>query len=243
MTVAAARELPDGAVCFVGIGLPSAAACLARSIHAPSLVMIYESGPIGSKPAVLPLSIGDAVLAQTADTVVTIPEIFNYWLQSGRIQIGFLGAAQVDRFGNLNSTIVGDRYQTPATRLPGAGGAPEIASSCGEVYVVMAQSRRSFVERLDFVTSVGLGTGRGDRERLGLRGGGPSRIITDLGILRPMPRTGEFQLVAIHPGVSIAEVRKSTGWPLRVARDLARIPPPTELELSTLRQLAVTSTD
>src|SRR3984893_16226906 len=161
MTVAAARKLKNGTVCFVGIGLPSAAANLARATHAPELVLIYESGTIGAKPAQLPLSIGDGILAETADAVVSVPEIFNYWLQPGRIDVGFLGAAQIDRFGNINTTVVGD-YRRPKVRLPGAGGAPEIAASCREVIVVIRQSHRSFVERVDFVTSVGYGSGPGD---------------------------------------------------------------------------------
>lgn len=173
MTVAAARSLPDGAKCFVGIGLPSTAANLARRTHAPGLVLIYESGTIGAKPDTLPLSIGDGVLAETADSVVSVPEIFNYWLQPGRIDIGFLGGAQVDRFGNINTTVIGSDYNNPKVRLPGAGGAPEIAASCKEVLIVMRLSQRNFVEKLDFVTSVGYGTGKGDREKHGLRGRGP----------------------------------------------------------------------
>src|SRR6266446_8122525 len=154
MTIAAARLLKNGAVCFVGIGLPSTAANLARLTHAPDIVLIYESGPIGAKPAVLPLSIGDGNLAETADTVVSTPEIFRYWLQGGRVDVGFLGAAQIDRFANINTTVIGD-YHSPAARLPGAGGAPEIAASSGEVLITLRQNKRSFVEKLDFVTSCG----------------------------------------------------------------------------------------
>src|SRR6266568_759386 len=154
MTIAAARLLKNGAVCFVGIGLPSTAANLARLTHAPDIVLIYESGPIGAKPSVLPLSIGDGNLAETADTVVSTPEIFRYWLQGGRIDVGFLGAAQLDRFANINTTVIGP-YQKPGTRLPGAGGAPEISSSAKEVLIVVKQSRRTFVEKVDFITSVG----------------------------------------------------------------------------------------
>src|SRR5579864_1621506 len=189
MTVAAARMLRNGAVCFVGIGLPSTAANLARLTHAPDIVLMYESGPIGAKPPVLPLSIGDGNLAETADTVVSTPEIFRYWLQGGRIDVGFLGAAQLDRFANINTTVVGGDYEHPKVRLPGAGGAPEIAASCREVIVVVRQSKRAFVDRVDFVTSVGYGSGPGDRERLGLTGAGPKKIITDLGILEPDPVT------------------------------------------------------
>lgn len=236
MTVAAARSLRDGMVCFVGIGLPSAAANLARRLHAPSLVLIYESGPIGAKPDRLPLSIGDGILATTADTVVSVPEIFNYWLQPGRIDVGFLGAAQLDRMGNINTTVIGD-YHQPKTRLPGAGGAPEIAASCQEVLVVLRQSVRSFVEKLDFVTSVGFGEGSEDRERLGYRGRGPVRVITDLGILEPDPRTRELTLVSVHPDIGVDQVRDATGWPLRVSDDLATTEPPTEPELAALRAL------
>ncbi|WP_230415619.1 CoA-transferase subunit beta [Micromonospora tarapacensis] len=175
MTVAAARQLRDGTACFVGIGLPSTAANLARATHAPALVLIYESGCLGAKPDRLPLSIGDGILADTADAVISVPEVFNYWLQPGRVDVGFLGAAQLDRYGNINTTVIGGDYADPKVRLPGAGGAPEIAASCGEVVVVVRQSLRTFTERVDFVTSVGYGAGPGDRARLGLRGGGPGR--------------------------------------------------------------------
>jgi glutaconate CoA-transferase, subunit B len=236
MTVAAARALTDGAACFVGIGLPSTAANLARRTHAPNLVLIYESGTIGAKPSVLPLSIGDGELAETADTVVSVPEIFNYWLQPGRIDVGFLGAAQIDRHANINTTIIGD-YDHPRVRLPGAGGAPEIAASCGEVVVIVRQSLRTFVDRVEFVTSVGYGNGRGDRERLGLRGRGPVKVITDLGVLAPDPETCELTLTHVHPGVEPAQVRAATGWPLRVAADLAVTALPTVAELRALRML------
>src|SRR6201987_1323337 len=191
MAVSAARALRDGMRCFVGIGLPSTAANLARTTHAPGLVLIYESGTLGSKPDRLPASIGDGILAETADAVISVPEVFNYWLQPGRIDVGFLGAAQIDKFGNINTTAVGD-YRSPKVRLPGSGGAPEIAASCREVIVVVRQSTRSFVERVDFVTSVGYGSGPGNRERLGLTGAGPKKIITDLGILEPDPETLEL---------------------------------------------------
>src|SRR6201996_7012252 len=200
MTVSAARALRDGMTCFVGIGLPSSAANLARATHAPSLVLIYESGTIGAKPDRLPLSIGDGMLAETADAVVSVPEIFNYWLQPGRIDVGFLGAAQIDKFGNINTTVIGGDYGKPKVRLPGAGGAPEIAASCREVIVVVRQSRRSLVERVDFVTSVGYGSGPGDRERLGLTGAGPKKIITDPGVLEPDPETVGVPLTRLCPG-------------------------------------------
>jgi glutaconate CoA-transferase, subunit B len=236
MTVTAARTLRDGMTCFVGIGLPSAAANLARTTHAPSLVLVYESGTIGAKPGALPLSIGDGILAQTADTVVSVPEIFNYWIQPGRIDIGFLGAAQIDKFGNINTTVVGD-YARPKVRLPGAGGAPEIAASCREVTVVLRQTLRAFVERVDFITSVGFGDGPGARERLGLAGAGPQRIITDLGVLEPDPRTCEMVLTGVYPGVSVSDIKNRTGWDLQISAGLAEIPAPSPAELSALRAL------
>jgi glutaconate CoA-transferase, subunit B len=236
MTVAAARVLRDGAVCFVGIGLPSTAANLARRTHAPGLVLVYESGTLGAKPDTLPLSIGDGILADTADAVISVPEVFNYWLQPGRIDVGFLGAAQLDRYANINTTIVGDDYAHPTVRLPGAGGAPEIAASCKEVVVVLRQSRRALVERVDFVTSVGYGSGPGTRERLGLRGAGPTMVITDLGILEPGERC-ELKLTHLHPGVTVAQARAATGWDLIVAADLRRTPPPSAAELTVLRAL------
>lgn len=236
MTVAAARELTDGTVCFVGIGLPSTAANLARRTHAPRTVLIYESGAIGSKPGRLPLSIGDGELAETADAVVSVPEIFNYWLQGGRIDVGFLGAAQLDRFANLNSTVIGS-YEQPRVRLPGGGGAPEIAAMARRVIVIIRQSARTFVERLDFRSSMGHGSGPGDRERLGLPGAGPTVVISDLGVLRPDPQTRELTLTQIHPGVSVEQAREATGWPLAVAADLASTEPPSADELRVLRAL------
>lgn len=236
MAVAAARALRDGQSCFVGIGAPSTAANLARATHAPNLVLIYESGCIGAKPTRLPLSIGDGELAETADAVVSVPEIFSYWLQAGRIDIGFLGAAQIDRFANLNSTVIGS-YEAPSTRLPGAGGAPEIAASCKEVLIMIRQNRRTFVDRLDFRTSVGYGDGAGDRERFGLRGRGPTMVITDLGIMHPDPDTCELVLTHVHPGVEPADAVEATGWSLRTAGDVSRTEPATDEELSTLRRL------
>ena len=237
MTVAAARALHDEARCFVGIGLPSTAANLARRTHAPGLVLVYESGTIGAKPDRLPLSIGDGVLAATADAVVSVPEMFNYWLQPGRIGVGFLGAAQIDRYGNINTTVIGADYADPRVRLPGAGGAPEIAPSCGEVIVVVRQSTRTFVDRVDFITSVGHGRGPGDRERLGLRGRGPVLVITDLGVLEPDPADRELTLTRLHPGVSAEQAVAATGWPLRIAPDLTTTDEPTEAELAVLRDL------
>ncbi|HEX9809684.1 MAG TPA: CoA-transferase subunit beta, partial [Alphaproteobacteria bacterium] len=219
MTVAAARMLHDGAVCFVGIGLPSTAANLARLTHAPETVLIYESGPIGAKPSVLPLSIGDGELAQTADTVVSTPEIFRYWLQGGRIDVGFLGAAQIDRFANLNTTTIGP-YDSPRVRLPGAGGAPEIAALAGEVLIILNHERRAFVDKLDFVTTAGFLDGYDARARAGLPGKGPTAVITDLGILRPDPESKELVVTDLHPGVRPDQVRERTGWDVRFANDL-----------------------
>jgi len=236
MAVAAARRLRNGTVCFVGIGLPSQAANLARTTHAPDCVLIYESGTIGAKPDRLPLSIGDGELAETADAVVSVPEIFSYWLQGGRIDVGFLGAAQLDRFGNINTTVLGD-YRSPRVRLPGAGGAPEIAASCREVVVIVRHRTRTLVERVDFVTSFGYGEGAGHRERLGLRGRGPVRVITDLGVLEPDPATCELTLTSVHPGIELPQVLEQTGWKLRVGQPLAVTPPPTSSELTALRSL------
>jgi acyl CoA:acetate/3-ketoacid CoA transferase beta subunit len=237
MTVNAARALARARTCFVGIGLPSTAANLARRTVRPDLVLIYESGALGAKPSRLPLSIGDGELADTADAVVSVPEMFNYWLQGGRIDVGFLGAAQLDRFANINTTMVGRGPDRSPGRLPGAGGAPEIAAGSGEVLVVLRHSTRNFVERLDFVTSVGHGAGRGDRERLGLRGRGPVAVITDLGILRPDPRSAELVLTDLHPGVTVEQVRAATGWPLKTADHVGTTEPPADRELTALRAL------
>lgn len=236
MTVAAARTLTDGTVCFVGIGLPSTAANLARRLHAPTAVLIYESGCLGSKPMRLPASIGDGMLSETADAVIGVPEIFSYWLQAGRIDVGFLGAAQIDRFANINTTVIGP-YDDPKVRLPGAGGAPEIAANSGEVIVTLRHSPRAFVERVDFITSLGHGDGGDHRERLGLRGRGPTAVITDLGILRPKSITHELELVSIHPGVTVDQIADATGWDLLVADQVAETTAPTAEELTVLREL------
>ena len=220
MTVAAARRLADGAVCFVGIGLPSLAANLARRTHAPNTVLIYESGPIGSKPTVPPLSIGDGELAETADFTVPVPEMFAYWLQGGRIDVGFLGAAQIDPRGNLNSTVIGG-YDNPNVRLPGAGGAPEIATHVRDVFVMLRQSVRTFVERVDFVTSVGA------KVRV---------VVTDLGILEPDPE-GELTLTQLHPGATVEQARAATGWELKVTAEPGESDPPCDDELEALRSL------
>lgn len=236
MTVAAARRLRDGERVFVGIGLPSTAANLARRSHAPNLVLVYESGTIGSKPDVLPLSIGDGELAATADVVVSVPEIFNYWLQGGWVDVGFLGGAQLDRFGNINTTVIGD-YGRPAVRLPGAGGAPAIATSAGEVVTVISHTTRTMVAELDFITTSGHLGGGDARGRRGLPGRGPTVVITDLGILEPDPETRELTLTSLHPGVAVDQVREATGWPLLVADRLSRTEPPTSRELDLLREL------
>src|SRR5438132_7906461 len=236
MTIEAARRLKNGMVCFVGIGMPSAAANLARLMHAPDVVLIYESGTIGARPDVLPLSIGDGELAEHADTVVSIPEIFRYWLQGGRVDIGFLGAAQIDRFGNINTTVIGD-YARPRTRLPGAGGAPEIASNAKQVWIIIRQSKRSFVSKLDFMTSVGHLEGGDSRAKSGARGAGPTAVITDLGVLTPDPVTRELTLTALHPGITLEHVKASTGWELKVASALATSAAPTADELRVLRDL------
>jgi glutaconate CoA-transferase, subunit B len=220
MTIAASRRLRNGAVCFVGIGLPSAACNLARLTHAPDLVLIYESGTVGTRPTVLPLSIGDGELAETAQSVIPLPEIFTHYLQRGRVDVGFLGAAQIDRFGSLNSTVIGP-YASPTVRLPGSGGAPEIAAHAREVLVVMKQSARTFVPQLDFRTSAGT----------------PSAVITDFGVLMPDPVTNELMLSALYAGVAAETVVAACGWPLRVAAAVEAVVPPTPHELQVLRAL------
>ena len=235
-TVVAARRLRDVKTVFIGVGRPSTAAILARMVHNPDLVLVYESGTIGAKPFHIPLSIGDGELAETADVIVSVPEMFNYWIGPGRIDVAFLGAAQVDRFANLNSTVIGE-YDHPKTRLPGAGGAPEIAASCGEVIVVAPHNKRTLVDRLDFCTTVGYGDGPTARERLGFRGAGPTAVITDLGVLEPDPDTKELVLTYVHGGVEAAAVREATGWPLEVAGEIGTTDPPTTEELAALREL------
>jgi glutaconate CoA-transferase subunit B len=222
LTVAASRVLTDGTTTFVGIGPPGAAANLAQRTHAPNLILVYESGAIGAKPRRLPLSIGDDDLAETADELVSVPEMFNYWVGGGRIDVGFLGAAQIDRRGNINTTVIGD-YAKPKVRLPGAGGAPEIAARAREVIVLVRHSKRVFVEKIDFVTSVG-------------PAGAPFVVITDLGVLR-LSAEGELQLTAVHAGVDVDQVREATGWDLSVVDDLQQTAPPSDEELETLRAL------
>ena len=236
MTIAAARRLWDGCVCFVGIGLPSAACNLARLTHAPDIVLIYESGTVGTRPNVLPLSIGDGELAETAACIVPLPEVFAYLLQAGRVDVGFLGAAQVDRFGNLNSTVIGP-YDSPATRLPGAGGATEIAAHARQTFVMLKASPRSLVPKLDFRTSGGFLEGHGARARAGMAGAGPQAVITDFGELTPEPGSDELVLSALFPGVTADEARAAVGWPLRAAPQVAMLEPPRPHELDTLRAL------
>ena len=236
MTVAAARALKNDDVCFVGIGAPSAACNLARLTHAPDITLIYESGTIGTRPDVLPLSIGDGELCETSLTTVPVAEMFRYWLQGGRISVGFLGAAQIDRFGNINTTVVGD-YDHPKVRLPGGGGAPEIAVSCGEIFITMKQSKRGFVETIDFVTSLGHGTGGDSRARLGVETRGPTRMMTDLACWEPDPESREFTVVSLHPGVTREQVQDTVGWPVAFADTLHETPPPTDEELTVLRDL------
>ncbi|MEJ8572658.1 CoA-transferase subunit beta [Microbaculum marinum] len=236
MTVAAARLLKNEDVCFVGIGAPSAACNLARLTHAPEITLIYESGTIATRPDVLPLSIGDGELCDTALTTVPVPEMFRYWLQGGRITLGFLGGAQIDRFANLNTTVVGP-YDEPKVRLPGGGGAPEIAAHCGEILIIMALSRRGFVDHLDFITSMGHGEGGDHRKRLGLKTRGPTRVITDMCILEPDPDTKELTVVSIHPGITRDQITEACGWPIRFADEVANTPAPTATELETLREL------
>jgi glutaconate CoA-transferase subunit B len=236
MTVAAARALKNDDVCFVGIGMPSAAANLARLTHAPDITLIYESGTLGTKPSILPLSIGDGELCETAVTTVSVPEMFRYWLQGGRIKVGFLGGAQIDKYANLNTTVVG-AYDKPKVRLPGGGGAPEIATSCGEIFIIMAQSKRGLVEKLDFVTSIGHVTGGNSRAKMGVKTKGPTKLITDLALFAPDPETKEMTVVSIHPGVTREQIQEATGWPVKFAAKVDETPPPTAKELEVLRDL------
>jgi glutaconate CoA-transferase subunit B len=223
MTIAAARMVRNGVAVFVGIGLPSAAANLARLTHAPDAVLIYESGAIGAKPSVLPLSIGDSELAETSDTVVSLVELFNYWLMGDKIGMGFLGAAQIDKYGNLNSTVIGP-YRKPKVRLPGAGGAPAVAAHCGEVVITLRHNPKAFVDQLDFRSTT-------------FPRNGPLAVISDLGILTPDPATKELELTSIHPGVTLEQAVAATGWPLQVAAQVRTTRPPSVTELRVLRDL------
>jgi glutaconate CoA-transferase subunit B len=236
MTIAAARALKNNDVCFVGIGMPSAAANLARLTHAPGITLIYESGTLATKPNILPLSIGDGELCETAITTVSVPEMFRYWLQGGRIKVGFLGGAQIDKYANLNTTVVG-AYDKPKVRLPGGGGAPEIATSCGEIFIIMAQSKRSFVSKLDFVTSIGHVSGGDSRVKLGVKTRGPTKLITDLALFAPDPETKEMTVVSIHSGVTREQIQENTGWPVKYAAMVDETAAPTAKELDVLRDL------
>jgi glutaconate CoA-transferase subunit B len=236
MTVAAARALDNRDICFVGIGLPSAACNLARLTHAPRLTLVYESGTLETKPTVLPLSIGDGELCETALTTVSVPEMFQYWLQGGRISVGFLGGAQIDRFANLNSTVIGP-YDAPKVRLPVSGGATEIATSCRRIYIVMRHNPRAFVKALDFMTTLGHGrTGR-ERRELGVTTEGPMLVVTDLCTMTPDAESKELVVASLHPGVTESRVREATGWDIRFAERVATTPPPDRMELETLRDL------
>ena len=236
MTIVAARALKPTDICFVGIGAPSAACNLARLTHAPDITLIYESGTLETKPEVLPLSIGDGELCDTALTTVSVPEMFRYWLQGGRITVGFLGGAQIDRFANLNTTVIGD-YHKPKVRLHGGGGAPEIAVHVHEVFIIMAQSPRTFVGKLPFITSLGHGEGGDDRAKKGAKTKGPTRLMTDLCVMRPDPVSKEMTVTAIHPGVTRDQLKAATGWPLKYAADVIETPPPTAAELRVLREI------
>lgn len=236
MTISAARALSNDDICFVGIGAPSAACNVARLTHAPDITLIYESGTIGTAPDVLPLSIGDGELCDTAVTTVSVPEMFRYWLQGGRVSVGFLGAAQMDKYGNINTTVIGE-YDNPSTRLPGGGGAPEIASSCGEIFITMKQSLRGMVETIDFFTSYGHGSGGDSREKLDIKTKGPTLLVTDLAVWRSDPVSKEFVVKSLHPGVTRDMVQETCGWKVSFSSNLETTAAPTELELTTLRDL------
>ena len=236
MTVAAARALNDGDICFVGIGLPSAACNLARLTHAPNLKLVYESGTIETKPNVLPLSIGDGELCETALTTVSVPEMFQYWLQGGRISVGFLGGAQIDRYANLNSTVIGP-YAKPKVRLPGSGGATEIATSCGRIYIVMRHNPRAFVNALDFMTTLGHGATGRERRALGIPTEGPMLVVTDLCTMTPDAESKELVVASLHPGVTSDRVREATSWDVTFAGKVNVTASPTRDELETLRDL------
>ena len=236
MVVAAARELRDAEVVFVGIGLPNLACNLARLTHAPNLVMVYESGAVGARPGRLPLSIGDPSLVTGSLMICGMGDVFQLLLQGGRIEVGFLGGAQVDRWGNINTTVVGD-YEHPRVRLPGSGGAPEIAIHARRTVVIARLDRRAFPEQVDFITSPGHRGHDGARRDRGMPGAGPVRVITDGGTLAPNAGTGELELDALYPGTSVADVRSAVGWNLVVRDPLATIGPPTARELSLLREV------
>jgi len=238
MIVAAARELAGQRVCFVGVGLPNIAVNLAQRTVAPELELVYEAGVFGARPARLPLSIGDPTIVTGATAVTSMFELFSFYLQGGLIDVGFLGAAQIDRFGNINTTVIGP-YDDPWTRLPGSGGACEIAINARQVFVIMRQSKRSFVETIDFRTSAGNLGGAGQAERIrreqGWLGRGPSVVVTDLGIWH-FGEDGEMRLESLHPGATVEDVRSTVGWEPRIASALAQTPAPTEVELRLIRE-------
>jgi glutaconate CoA-transferase, subunit B len=234
MTINAARLLRDGDVVFVGVGLPNLACNLARRTHAPNLLMIYEAGVIGARPQRLPLSIGDPTLVSGATAVCSMYDIFTLYLQRGNVDVGFLGGAQIDRFGNINSTVIGD-YEHPKVRLPGSGGSMEMAAWANRCYVITPHQKRRFPERVDFRTSAGFLSGRSERDASRVRGSGPQAVVTDLGILEP-DENGELILTALHPGITAAQAQANTGWPLRLAPQLSTTPPPEADELRILRQ-------
>jgi glutaconate CoA-transferase subunit B len=236
MVINAARELKDGEIVFVGIGLPNLAANLAKRLHAPKLRMIYESGVIGANPTRMPLSIADPCLVTGAQSVCSMFDVFTLYLQAGKIDVGFLEGAQIDKFGNINSTVIGD-YRAPKVRLPGSGGACDIASLAKRILIITRHEKRRFPERVDFITSPGFLSGRWEREKLGLEGGGPDKVITDLGIMEFDKETGEMILTHIHPGVTVEEVKQNTGWDIKVSKDLKVTREPSERELKLLREL------
>lgn len=233
MTINAARLLRDGDVVFVGVGLPNLACNLARRTHAPNLLMIYEAGVIGAQPARLPLSIGDPTLVSGALGVCSMYDIFGFYLQRGNVDVGFLGGAQIDRFGNINATVIGD-YQHPKVRLPGSGGSMEIAAWANRCYILTPHQKRRFPEKVDFRTSAGFLSGKVERDAAHLRGKGPQAVVTDLGILEP-DETGELILTALHPGKTLDQAKENTGWNLRSAAEVGVTNPPTADELHILR--------
>jgi glutaconate CoA-transferase subunit B len=234
MTINAARLLRDGDVVFVGVGLPNLACNLARRTHAPNLYMIYEAGVIGARPNRLPLSIGDPTLVSGAGAVCSMYDIFTLYLQRGNVDVGFLGGAQIDRFGNINATVIG-QYDHPKVRLPGSGGSMEMAAWANRCYIITPHQKRRFPERVDFHTSAGFLNGQGERQAAGVRGGGPQAVVTNLGILEP-DASGEMILAALHPGASVEAARENTGWPLKFAADVRITLPPSDTELRILRE-------
>ena len=235
MTINAARLLRDGDVVFVGVGLPNLACNLAHRTHAPNLYMIYEAGVIGARPSRLPLSIGDPTLVTGAASVCSMYDVFTNYLQRGNVDVGFLGGAQIDRYGNINATVIGD-YDHPKVRLPGSGGSMEIAAWANRCYIMTPHQKRRFPEKVDFQTSAGFSYKGLSRAQSGVRGGGPQVVVTNLGILEPLADSGgELALTALHPGVTVEQVQENTGWPLKVAADLRRTDPPTAEELQILR--------